>query len=123
MSEVFGLVNYLLPKTAGREGDATRLGRESRSPLAASALTRRADRAAARNNELAPAAGSQGENAGTEAPTDEARTDHDEDRGTRCICTHPTHFMGRCQTKVSSPEHTCAACMENHFHRIDDPAI
>jgi short-subunit dehydrogenase len=117
MSEVFALVNYLLPKTAGREGDATRLGRESRSPLAASALTRRADRAAARNNELAPAAGSRSESAGAEAPTD------DEDKTTRCLCTHPTHFMGRCQAEVSPPEHTCAACMENHFHRIDDPAI
>jgi short-subunit dehydrogenase len=115
VSEIFALVNYLLPKPAGREGDATRLGRESRSPIAASALTRRADHAAARNNELPPDPASRDENGGGAPSIDVSRT--------RCSCTHPTHFMGRCQTEVSPPEHTCAACMENHFHRIDDPAI
>ena len=40
-----------------------------------------------------------------------------------CGCTHPTHFLGRCQAAVDPPKRLCAACMENHFHRADDPAI
>jgi hypothetical protein len=40
-----------------------------------------------------------------------------------CTCTHPTHFLGRCQVAVDPPEQLCAECMENHFHRADDPAI
>ena len=40
-----------------------------------------------------------------------------------CGCTHPTHFLGRCEAEVTPPETRCAECMENHFHRVDDPAI
>jgi hypothetical protein len=40
-----------------------------------------------------------------------------------CTCTHPTHFLGRCQVAVDPPEQQCAECMENHFQPADDPAI
>ena len=52
MAETFGLVNRLLPQTRGREGDRLQRGSESRSAMAPSWLTRSADRAASRNNEI-----------------------------------------------------------------------
>ena len=117
MAETLALVNQALPKTRGPSGDTLRRGMESRSPIAHSALTRLADRAAERNNELAPADRNAVENDNRRS-TEEAAPS-----GTLCACTHPTHFLGRCRTEVSRPEHICAACMENHFHRSDDPAI
>jgi short-subunit dehydrogenase len=116
MAETLALANQALPKTRGPSGDTLRRGMESRSPIAHSALTRLADRAAERNNELAPAHGNAVEN-NRRQPEDAARS------ATLCACTHPTHFLGRCRTEISRPEQICADCMENHFHRIDDPAI
>jgi short-subunit dehydrogenase len=116
MAEILALVNQALPKTRGPSGDTLRRGIESRSPIARSALTRLADRAAERNNELAPAKGTAVEN-------NRRSTDDPAPLGTLCACTHPTHFLGRCRSEISRPEQICAACMENHFHRIDDPAI
>jgi short-subunit dehydrogenase len=52
MAESFGLINRLLPQTRGREGDRLQRGSESRSAMAPSWLTRPADRAAGRNNEI-----------------------------------------------------------------------
>jgi short-subunit dehydrogenase len=46
------LMNQLLPKPTGREGDAIRTGWESQSRLAPSLLTRLSDRAAEENNGL-----------------------------------------------------------------------
>jgi short-subunit dehydrogenase len=116
MAETLALVNQALPKTRGPSGDTLRRGMESRSPIAHSALTRLADRAAERNNELPPADANAVEN--NHRTTEDAAPS-----ATLCACTHPTHFLGRCHTEISRPEQICAACMENHFHRIDDPAI
>jgi NAD(P)-dependent dehydrogenase (short-subunit alcohol dehydrogenase family) len=46
------LMNQLLPKPTGSDGDATQTGWESQSPLAPSLLTRLSDRAAEENNGL-----------------------------------------------------------------------
>ena len=46
------IANRLLPSPTGPEGDHERLGRDTRSPIAFSRLTRLNDEAAARNNEL-----------------------------------------------------------------------
>jgi short-subunit dehydrogenase len=114
VSETMGLVNRALPKTPGRTGDTLRRGSESQSPIAPSVLTRPADKAAQQNNEI-PSSRHGPEN-GLDAPTkDRSRSS--------CECRHVTHFLGRCQIEVKPPERTCAACMENHFHRVDDPAI
>jgi hypothetical protein len=51
------------------------------------------------------------------------RDEHESAARSVCSCTHPTHFLGRCQAAVNPPEELCAECMQNHFHRIDDPAI
>ena len=117
IAEALALVNQALPQPNGRKGEILKRGSESRSPVASSVLTRLADRAAVRNNEIATL---------PEQPIQ--NRDHDRiDNETRaqpvCVCTHPTHFLGRCQTEVEPPEHTCATCMESHFHRVDDPAI
>jgi hypothetical protein len=40
-----------------------------------------------------------------------------------CACTHPTHFLGRCQVELGSADKLCAQCMKDHFTRNDDPAI
>ena len=109
VSESMGLLNRALPKTPGRTGDTLRRGSESQSLVAPSVLTGPADKASLRNNETA-----QPEN-GDAPPKEDARG--------ICACTHVTHFLGRCQIAVEPPEHTCAACMESHFHRVDDPAI
>ena len=114
-ADVLGLVNQLLPEAREGEGNIPRRGAESRSPIANSVLTRLADRAADKNNELTTAA--EPKNFGNDDLDDEAVAEP------ICVCTHPTHFMGRCQNQVDSPEHTCAECMESHFHRVDDPAI
>ena len=42
---------------------------------------------------------------------------------TGCACTHPTHFLGRCQVKIDASEKLCAPCMQDHFTRNDDPTI
>jgi hypothetical protein len=52
MAESFALVSRLLPETRGGDGDRLRSGSESRSAIAPSWLTRPADRAASRNNEI-----------------------------------------------------------------------
>lgn len=52
VAESFGLVNRLLPKADPGEGDRLQSGAESRSVFAPSWLTRPADRAANRNNEV-----------------------------------------------------------------------
>jgi short-subunit dehydrogenase len=114
-ADMLGLVNQILPKPREGEGNISRRGAESRSPIANSVLTRLADRAAGKNNELTTAA--EPKNFGNDDLDDEAVA------LPICVCTHPTHFMGRCQNQVNSPEHTCAECMESHFHRVDDPAI
>ena len=117
MAETLALVNRALPRTGGRKGDNAKRGSESRSPIASSVLTHLADRAAVRNNEIA-------------ASSEQAIQKRDHERINNeprdqpvCVCTHPTHFLGRCQSAVEPPEHTCPACMESHFHRVDDPAI
>jgi NAD(P)-dependent dehydrogenase (short-subunit alcohol dehydrogenase family) len=46
------LINQLLPRPTGSDGDATQTGWESQSPLAPSLLTRLSDRAAEENNGL-----------------------------------------------------------------------
>ena len=115
VSETMGWVNRALPKTPGRTGDTLRRGSESQSLIAPSPLTRPADKAARRNNEI-PFSQQHRRQNGLEALT------RDESRRI-CGCTHVTHFLGRCQIEVLPPGHTCAACMESHFHRADDPAI
>jgi short-subunit dehydrogenase len=116
-ADMLGLVTQFLPKARTGEGDALRRGVDSRSPLAPSVLTRLADRAANRNNEIAS------------APEQLEMADDEDDYDAEtvvmpiCVCTHPTHFLGRCQNQVNSPEHVCAECMQRHFHRVDDPAI
>lgn len=52
VAESLALVNRVLPETRGGDGDTLRPGSQSRSALAPSWLTRPADRAAARNNEI-----------------------------------------------------------------------
>ena len=120
VSEIFGLLNQVLPKTSGRAGDRPSTGAQSRSPISASALTRNIDRAASQNNEIPAKDGAEGRQ--TE-PEPAPRRESAEGAAATCSCTHPTHFTGRCQAEVSPPEHNCAECMENHFHRVDDPAI
>lgn len=51
------------------------------------------------------------------------RRDEDVTEMRLCSCKHPTHFLGGCRAAVKPPEELCAECMENHFHRADDPAI
>jgi short-subunit dehydrogenase len=113
-SDMLGLVNQFLPQARAGEGDTLKRGVDSRSPIAPSVLTKLADRAASRNNEIGPA-----------SQEHDGEEDLDEESAGMplCICTHPTHFLGRCQNEVSSPEHTCPQCMQSHFHRVDDPAI
>jgi hypothetical protein len=53
VAETLGLVNRLLPRSRAGTGNHSKEGWESGSVLAPSILTRPADRAAARNNELA----------------------------------------------------------------------
>jgi hypothetical protein len=115
VADTFGLVNLLLPTALQPDGNLPKLGSESRSPIAPSVLTAAADRAANRNNELPS----------EEVPGNNGAADHviKTVAQTVCVCTHPTHFVGRCRNEVSPPEHMCANCMENHFHRADDPAI
>jgi short-subunit dehydrogenase len=115
-ADMLGLVNQILPKAREGEGDKLMRGAESRSAMAPSVLTRLADRAASRNNETPSAP----------AEFDDAAPDFDEDESLGpllCVCTHATHFLGRCQNEVDSPQHTCPECMESHFHRVDDPTI
>jgi NAD(P)-dependent dehydrogenase (short-subunit alcohol dehydrogenase family) len=52
IAEVMALINQVMPGPAGRDGDLARTGWQSASRWAPSTLTRLADRAAARNNEL-----------------------------------------------------------------------
>ena len=52
MADTLGLLNRLLPQSESGAGDRLQRGAQSRSPMAPSWLTRPADRAAARNNEL-----------------------------------------------------------------------
>jgi short-subunit dehydrogenase len=52
MADTFGLLNRLLPQSESGAGDRLQRGAQSRSRMAPSWLTRPADRAAARNNEL-----------------------------------------------------------------------
>ncbi len=113
VSETMGLVNRALPKTPGRTGDTLRLGAESQSFIAPSVLTRPADNAALKNNEIRSS--QHRPQNGLDASKDGSRR--------ICGCTHATHFLGRCQIEVQPPEQTCPACMESHFHRADDPAI
>jgi hypothetical protein len=116
VADSFGLINLLLPTALQPDGNLPKLGSESRSHIAPSILTAPADRAANRNNELPS----------DEVPLKNGSTDHVINETVAhplCICTHPTHFVGRCRNEVSPPEHMCADCMENHFHRADDPAI
>ncbi|MGH7853812.1 MAG: SDR family NAD(P)-dependent oxidoreductase [Candidatus Binatia bacterium] len=117
VSESMALVNRALPKTPGRTGDTLRRGSESQSLIAPSVLTRPADKAATRNNEI-PSARRHRPDSGLDMPMANRAG-----KNTVCGCTHPTHFLGRCQITVKPPDHTCAECMESHFHRIDDPAI
>jgi hypothetical protein len=112
MAESLALVNRALPKTPGHNGDRPKLGSESRSPLAASVLTRLADKAAARNNEISPH-----HNGSNKRPARQATN------SLVCACRHPTHFLGRCQIAVRPPEQFCPECMHSHFQRIDDPGI
>lgn len=121
MAETLALVNRALPRTGGRKGDTSRRGSESRSPIASSVLTHLADRAAVRNNEIA--ASSEQAIQKRDPERIHERIDNERRDQPVCVCTHPTHFLGRCQFAVEAPEHTCPACMENHFHRVDDPAI
>jgi hypothetical protein len=116
VSETLSLVNRALPKTPGRTGDTLKRGSESQSRIAPSVLTRPADRAATRNNEVALTRKHSPSN-GPNTPIGGSATK------TICSCTHPTHFLGRCQIAVEPPEHNCAECMESHFSRVDDPAI
>jgi hypothetical protein len=122
-ADILGLVNYLLPKARAGEGNALKRGSESRSAAAPSVLTVLADRAAVRNNETASAYNG-------DALDQPAGMDQSTGIGVPvgrpkpvCACTHPTHFLGRCQTEVVPPEQTCSECMENHFHPVDDPTI
>jgi short-subunit dehydrogenase len=115
MAETFALVGRVLPKSPGPNGDRAKLGSESRSLIAPSMLTRMADKAAPRNNEIAETQSAAHGFAG--------RTLNGGNDTQTCVCTHPTHFLGQCRVAVEPPERTCAECMESHFHRIDDPAI
>ena len=115
-AESLAIVNRILPKTPGHQGDTAKRGSESRSRLAPSLLTHLADRAATRNNEIAsePRQSAQVSRESSGNPMNSRPV---------CVCSHPTHFLGRCQAEVTPPEQTCPECMENHFQRIDDPAI
>lgn len=121
MAETMALVNRVLPRAAVRNGNAAQRGSESRSPIASSILTRSADRAAVRNNETAASSGQTAMR--VEDEPIEPTVEHETHEQPVCVCTHPTHFLGRCQIVVNPPEHTCPMCMESHFHRVDDPAI
>jgi short-subunit dehydrogenase len=117
MAESLAIVSRILPRTPGHQGDTAKRGWESRSLMAPSVLTHLADRAATRNNEVSrsqprPSAQSSYQSTG----------DRVNSRAV-CLCSHPTHFLGRCQAEVTPPEDTCPECMENHFQRVDDPAI
>jgi hypothetical protein len=115
VSEIFGVVNHALPKANARDGDRAKTGAQSRTRLSASPLTAPADRAATRNNELAG-----NENVAATTPTKWSAAPP---AVTECGCTHPTHFVGRCQAEVSPPAQLCGECMKNHFQPVDDPAI
>lgn len=117
VAESLALVGRLLPATPGHHGDTAKRGAESRSRMAPSVLTHLADRAADRNNEIPSFGDPQISRESREPAADRVNS------RSVCVCKHPTHFLGRCQAEVSAPEKTCAECMENHFHRIDDPAI
>jgi short-subunit dehydrogenase len=52
MAERLAMISRLLPETRGGDGDRLQRGSESRSAIAPSWLTRPADRAASRNNEI-----------------------------------------------------------------------
>jgi NAD(P)-dependent dehydrogenase (short-subunit alcohol dehydrogenase family) len=116
-ADILGLVNNLLPKARAGEGNALKRGSESRSAAAPSVLTFLADRAALRNNEAPSAHNGDAldQPTGIVVPVGRPKP--------VCACTHPTHFLGRCQTEVVPPEQTCSECMENHFHPADDPTI
>jgi hypothetical protein len=116
MADSLGLINQVLPRPRQGDGNSPKLGSESRSPIAPSVLTALADRAANRNNEITSAEVPR--NNGAPRQMDDVTGGHPV-----CVCTHPTHFLGRCRNEVSPPEHMCPDCMENHFHRVDDPGI
>jgi short-subunit dehydrogenase len=117
VADILAFVNNLLPKGQGGEGNALKRGSESRSATAPSVLTVLADRAAIRNNETASAhnGGAIDQSAPAVLPAGGPKP--------VCACTHPTHFLGRCQVAVVPPAQTCSECMENHFHPADDPTI
>ena len=117
VSETMGLLNRALPRTPGRTGDTSRPGFESQSLIAPSVLTRSADDAALNNNEILSSRKSRPAG-GAAMPTERHADDN-----RSCSCTHSTHFLGRCQNAVELSGHICPACMETHFHRVDDPAI
>ncbi len=141
VAEALSLMNRALPKSTGASGDAMKTGAESRSPLSHSVLTRSADKAAHRNNEISGSRAGAAQRNGAEE--DMVRADRNEnglgaekdeprhaarrlERATvapTCSCIHPTHFTGRCHAEVSPPEQMCGECMENHFQPVDDPAI
>jgi short-subunit dehydrogenase len=117
VAESLALVGRLLPASPGHNGDTAKRGVDSRSPMAPSVLTHLSDRAAARNNEIPSFVDPQINRRPREPAANRVNSQ------LTCVCQHPTHFLGRCQAEVSTPEETCADCMENHFHRIDDPSI
>lgn len=117
VAETMALVNRTLPKTPGRPGDTPRRGSDSQSLIAPSVLTRSADQAATRNNEIFPTPKHRPGNSSAR-PIDDRGNNN-----TVCTCMHSTHFLGRCQIEVKPPEHICTECMESHFQRVDDPAI
>jgi len=87
-------------------------GCDSRSRSAPSVSTGSPDRAAGENNQTAAIPDNRAGDLEGEAAALPV-----------CVCTHPTHFLGQCQTQIDSPEHICPKCMESHFHRVQDPAI
>ena len=109
---MFGWINKILPKPRAGKGCMAKRGFASRSPVESTSLTGLADRA----DEILTRPG-------------EPDNNHRDDLENKafalplCNCIHPTHFLGRCQNQVSSPEHTCSECMGVHFHRADDPGI
>jgi short-subunit dehydrogenase len=117
VSETMALANRALPKTPGPTGDTLKHGSESQSTIAPSLLTRSADKAAVRNNELPSAQRLNPDNGSRKSIDDTSRNE------ALCSCTHSTHFLGRCRIEVKPPERICEECMESHFQRMDDPAI
>ena len=115
VSDAFGLLNRLLPRQAGADGNVARTGARSRSPMAPPGLTAAADRAAIRNNEIAM---TETKTAGVDTAADAGRQ-----MPGGCRCAHSTHFTGRCGAQVAPAAELCANCMENHFQPADDPAI